>query len=121
MFERIKALMHRWHDLHEVDALTDRELEDLGMTRDQMRALVTMPADVPDRVLAMAAIFGLSPDEVKRDHAVWLDVLECCGHCQDRGACALVLERGELSRPRDCGFCANAGEFTLLAAEKAAA
>lgn len=115
MFDRIKTLLHRWHDLAEVAALTDHELDDLGMTRDQIERFVRMPADVPDRVRAMAEIFGLSAAEVQRDHDAWVDLLQTCGTCRDRGACGLVLERGELSRPQDCGFCLNAPRFAAAA------
>lgn len=111
MFDRVKALIARWQELKEIDALTDRDLDDLGMSREQVRAFARMPHDVPDRVLAMARIFGLSEAEVKADHARWLELLETCGHCGDRGACTLVLERGELTRPQECGFCLNAGSF----------
>ena len=111
MFERMKALIARWNELREVSALTDRDLVDLGMSRAQVEAFVRMPHDVPDRVLAMAEIFGLSETEVQADHAQWLELLETCGTCQDRGACKLVLERGELSRPQDCSFCLNAPCF----------
>ena len=30
MFDRIRALLDRWHDLKSVDALSDRDLDDLG-------------------------------------------------------------------------------------------
>lgn len=111
MFDRIKALITRWHDLRDVDALSDRDLADLGMSRAQVTAFARMPQDVPDRVLAMARIFGLDEVAVKANHAEWLQLLETCGPCQDRGACALVLERGDLARPRECGFCRNAPHF----------
>lgn len=116
MFERIKMLLHRWHDLAEVSALSDRELDDLGMTRDQVERFVRMPADVPSRVAAMGEIFGLSATDLQRDHFAWVELLETCSTCRDRGACALVLERGELSRPQDCGFCLNAPVFEATAA-----
>ena len=111
MFNRIKALIERWHEVREVSALTDRDLNDLGMSRAQVEAFVRMPHDVPDRVIAMARIFGLDEAEVKENHAEWLDLLEVCGSCADRGACSLVLERGDLSRPQDCGFCLNHAAF----------
>ena len=116
MFDRIKTLLHRWHDLAEVSALSDRDLDDLGMTRDQVERFVRMPADVPDRVAAMGEIFGISAEELKRDHNTWLDLLQTCGTCHERGACAHVLERGALSRPQDCGFCPNAAAFTAAVA-----
>lgn len=114
MFERIKSLLHRWHDLAEVERLTDRELDDLGVSRHQLRALAALPADVPSRVTAMAGLFGVSEADLRRDHGTWLDLLEGCGQCKDRGACALVLEREGLSRPQDAAFCPNARSFRDL-------
>ena len=38
MFDRIKALTHRWQDLKEIAQLSQRDLDDLGMTRDQVEA-----------------------------------------------------------------------------------
>jgi hypothetical protein len=116
MFDRIKALMHRWQDLKEVSQLSDRDLDDLGMTRGQVEAFVRMPHDVPDRVLAMAEIFGLSEDQVKADHAAYTDLLYTCGQCKERGACRLVLDRGDLSRPSDAEFCLNKSTFESQAA-----
>lgn len=115
MFERLRTALQRWHDLKEVSALSDRDLDDIGISRDQLEQWVRMPADVPDRVVAMAAIFGLTEEELRRDEALWRDLVCTCGQCHDRGACALVLERGDLSRPRDCGFCLNAATFHGLA------
>ena len=115
MFDRIKSLIDRWNEVREVSALTDRDLSDLGMSRGQVEAFVRMPHDVPDRVLAMAAIFGLSETEVKANHGEWLELLETCGTCHDRGACKLVLERGELTRPSECAFCLNAHAFDAKA------
>ena len=111
MFQRIKTLLHRWHDLAEVSALSDRELDDLGMTRDQLRAFLSMPKDIGQRVTAMAAIFGVSEVELKRDHSQWLDLLTVCGHCADRAACASELAKGEAAHAADCGFCGNRESF----------
>jgi hypothetical protein len=120
MFDRIRALIVRWHELKEIEALSERDLDDLGMTRDQVRAFAAMPPDVPDRVAAMGAIFGLNPAELKANHALWLDLLETCGGCGDRGACGLVLAKGDLGRAADCSFCRNRVTFEGLAARSAA-
>jgi hypothetical protein len=120
MFDRIKALLQRWQEVKEIEALTDRDLDDLGMSRDQIRAFAAMPRDVADRVSAMGAIFGIPAAELRRDHAQWLDLLETCGHCGDRGACAVALAQGDLTHPRDCGFCPNRAAFAALAQPRAA-
>ncbi|MEZ5797948.1 MAG: DUF6455 family protein [Paracoccaceae bacterium] len=116
MFDRIKTLLSRWHEIKEVEALSDRDLADLGLSRDQLRDFIAMPHDVADRVAAMGRIFGLSEATLQRDHAQWVDILSTCGHCADRGACALVLSKGQLSRPADATFCPNHDTFTGLSA-----
>lgn len=114
MFERIRALIARWQELKEVDSLSDRDLDDLGMTRDQVRAFALMPEDVQDRVTAMGRIFGISEADLKRDHAMWIELLESCGQCYDRGACGLALAQSDLTRAADCGFCRNRDNFTAM-------
>lgn len=111
MFERIRALVERAHALQEVAELSERELDDLGMTRSQIEAFVSMPKDVPDRVEAMAKIFGLSSEQIKQDQDAYNDLLYTCGQCPDRKACRQVLDRGALSRPHDADFCLNKRAF----------
>ena len=119
MFERIKALMDRWGELKEVDRLSEHELDDLGMTRDQLRAFVQMPHDVGERVRHMGEIFGLSAEELQMNHEQWLEILSTCGQCTHRRECGQVLaKRG--AQPEECGFCLNAGTFAAEAARPAA-
>ncbi|WGV16128.1 DUF1127 domain-containing protein [Fuscovulum ytuae] len=112
MLARIRALIDRWQQLKTVDALTDRDLADLGMTRRQVEDFIRMPPDVPDRVARMAAIFGLSEAEVKANHAEYLEILGTCAHCRERGTCSLILARWEIARPAEATFCPNAGTYS---------
>ncbi len=115
MFDRIKTLINRWNALKEVEALSEHELDDLGMTRDQVRRFVQMPADIADRVKHMAAIFGLSEADLHKDHEAYVALLETCGTCQDRRACSRVLGLGDAARPEMCSFCLNAESFASAA------
>lgn len=114
MFARIRALIDRLHDVQEVDALSDRDLDDLGMSREQVLAFLHMPRDITDRVTAMGAIFGLSQVELKRDHALWVEILSTCGHCADRSACAKLLAKGDQAQATEATFCANRDAFADL-------
>jgi hypothetical protein len=116
MFERIRALMNRLHEVQEVHSLSDRDLDDLGMSREQVLGFLKMPRDISERVTAMSQIFGVSELELKRDHSQWVDLLTVCGHCADRAACAHVLAKGEAAKPSEAQFCGNRGTFTDLAA-----
>lgn len=111
MIEAIKAVIDRWREEKAVEALTDRDLSDLGMTRDQVLHFLRMPAHTPERVLAMGKVFGLSEGTLKRDHSEWMDLVEVCAMCRDGGACALLLEKGDLANPRDAAFCPNHQSF----------
>lgn len=116
MFERIRALIDRLHEVQEVNSLSDRDLDDLGMSREQVLDFLKMPRDIGERVSAMGKIFGLSQAELKRDHALWVEILSTCGHCADRAACAKLLATGDTAQPGEATFCANRGTFADLAA-----
>lgn len=116
MLERLRELSARWREIKEVGALSDRDLDDLGMSRAQVEAFVRMPRDTADRMAYMAANFGITEDDLKADYAAYLELLGTCGHCQDRAACAVVLAKGDLARPSDCAFCPNASAFAGMAA-----
>lgn len=114
MFDRIRSLIQRLHEVSEVNALTDRELDDLGMSRTQVLDFLRMPRDITERVTAMGAIFGIPEVELKRDHAQWIDLLSVCGHCADRGTCARVLAKADETDPATIDFCGNRETFAAL-------
>ena len=118
MFERIRSLLDRLHEVQEVNALSDRDLDDLGMSREQVLDFVRMPRDITERVNAMGAIFGVSEADLKRDHAQWVDILSTCGHCTSRSACSHALADAA-TQPADCTFCGNRAVFADLASHSA--
>ena len=115
MFDRIRRLIDRLHEVQEVASLTYRDLADLGMSRDQVLAFLHTPRDIGERVTAMGAIFGLAEAELKRDHALWVALLDTCGHCTDRAACARLPGGAGPAAPAEAGFCANRDTFGDLA------
>jgi Family of unknown function (DUF6455)/Domain of unknown function (DUF1127) len=116
MFDRIRNLIDRLHEVQEVNSLSDRDLDDLGMSREQVLGFLRMPRDISERVTAMGRIFGVSEVELKRDHAQWVDLLTVCGHCADRAACAHLLAKGQAAQTTEAQFCSNSGSFADLAA-----
>jgi uncharacterized protein YjiS (DUF1127 family) len=120
MFDRIKTLMTRWQDAKEIDALSERDLDDLGMTRDQVLAFSRMPADIADRVTHMAAIFGLSDADLRRNQQDYRDILSTCSTCRDRAKCSHLLGRGADAVASEASFCLNAEVFEARAAQPAA-
>lgn len=117
MFNRIRTLIDRLHEVQEINALSDRDLDDLGMSREQVLGFLRMPRDISERVTAMGRIFGISELELKRDHAQWVDLLTVCGHCADRAACTHVLAKGSAAQPAEAHFCGNRAVFGTLAAQ----
>jgi len=107
MFNRIRALIDRLHEVQEVNSLSDRELDDLGLSREQVLGFLKMPHDISERVTAMGRIFGIPEVDLKRNHGQWVDLLTVCGHCSDRAACARVLATGAAARPSEVEFCGN--------------
>lgn len=115
MFDRIKSFLDHWHEVREAENLSDRDLADIGLSRDQLRHFLEMPEDVEDRVTRMAAVFGLTPDEIRANHAGWVELLEVCGGCTERRACGRVLDQGDAARAEDCNFCRNRASFLAMA------
>jgi hypothetical protein len=120
MFERIREWRARARTVDDVAALSERELADLGLGRDQAMRLAAAPADTADRMERMAAIFGVSAEAVHRDHGTLVALAETCAGCTERGACASVLALEETApgtvSDAECGFCANAADYRLLRA-----
>ncbi|AXQ95012.1 hypothetical protein LV780_00465 [Cereibacter azotoformans] len=115
MLDRVRAFFDRWHRLQEVHAMTDRDLEDLGITRWQMEQFARMPEHVGDRLLQMAQVFGLDPAEVQHAYADYLELLEVCRHCGSTRLCQCRLAEADRLAPADCGFCPNAATYELMA------
>lgn len=118
MFHRIRNLIDRLHAVQEVNALSNQDLDDIGMSREQVLDFLNMPRDINERIIAMGRIFGISELELKRDHLQWVDLLTVCGHCADRGACARVLSKGDAARPSEAHFCGNRASFSTLATQE---
>lgn len=111
MFERIRHLMRKYRDLSEIAALSDRELADLGVSRDQAVSLASIPDDVAGRVTAMARIFGISETELLRDRAEWVELIETCGHCATLAECRRFMAGGARGGPGAVDFCPNKAHF----------
>ena len=120
MFDRIKTLMTRWQDAKEIDAMSARELDDLGMTRDQVRAFSRLPADIAGRVAHMASIFGVSAAELQRNNQAYHEILSTCSTCRDRTKCSQLLAQGDVASVQEAAFCLNAEVFEAHSAKPVA-
>lgn len=107
MRERIQAIFDYWRQQRELAKLDERELGDLGLSRDQLHLLANAPATLPDRVAAMARVFGLTEAEIKREYGTYLELLTACATCGATRHCHEALAHAETLHPADCGFCPN--------------
>lgn len=115
MMERLRNLLHRWRSLDELDKLGERELADLGLSRYELEELVTMSPEVPERMARMAAVFGLTVEDIRALRNEYLELLENCGHCEAVGQCRHMLDAGT-AQPGNVGFCPNAAFYRAKAA-----
>lgn len=116
MLERVRRFFAMATDVDEVELLSDRELADLGLSRDQARNLARLPDDVPGRIAAMGRIFGLTEADLVRDRGEWEELLLTCNACREQGACRRLLARADTADPTEASFCPNAGRFAFASA-----
>jgi len=111
VIERLRTIARRHRDLRELSGLSDRELIDLGVTRDQAMTLATLPDDVPGRVAAMGQVFGVGEAELHHNRDAWNAMLETCAHCGALPACRRLMTEDHKSATAAVEFCPNAGAF----------
>jgi uncharacterized protein YjiS (DUF1127 family) len=69
MLEKFRQFVKHYRELQEIDQLGPEELDDLGLTRDELKLLVQAPEKVTERQMAMAARFGLTADDFSQQPA----------------------------------------------------
>ena len=93
--------------------LAGLETTDFGVARSDALDLLDGRSDARERLLAMAARFGLSAEDIDRDRQTSVDIARACGRCRTERIC-----RDYLAGKRDlspCGFCPNAERYAELA------
>lgn len=121
--ERFLRLFRLSRDVHEIDALSDRDLADLGVSRIEALQLASLPDDVPVRVREMATLFGIPSAELLADRRLWHELLHSCNQCADVALCHRLIARPEPEEPVDTAsltFCPNRATFERLSQALAA-
>lgn len=113
MLDRIRNLIARHRSLAEVRMLSDRDLSDLGISRDQAINLAAIPPAVPARLLTMAAFFGRPRADLTRDRGTWDQMLTTCQGCGELSACRRLLARADTADVTEAAFCPNAATLAL--------
>lgn len=105
MFNLTKTQARR-RDLDEIAALDDRDLTDIGITREALEYLVEVEPAVYGRMSRMAALHGLTPADLQQDRADLTHLVQTCDHCRSKGRCESTLARVGV-QAEDTGFCPN--------------
>jgi uncharacterized protein YjiS (DUF1127 family) len=111
--DHLKAAHDRRRQLQEIDALDDRAIEELGLTREELREVITVSAEVRERMAAMAARHGLDRTRLEDLRQDYVHLLDVCAHCDAAGKCAEYLA-DESRGPTAAGFCPNHADYLAL-------
>lgn len=118
MLERLKAMVEHHREHLEIAQMSDRDLDDLGLTREQLIHVVDTPEDVSRRMLQMAKRHGISEEELEAYRQDFAQLLETCDHCHSAGKCGRFL--ADPSQPATAAtFCPNHAEYLALVGERA--
>ena len=117
MLEALKDKLQRRRDLREVEAMTETDLADIGLSRAELEDMVTTDGTVVARQMEMAwrhgvtnQIFGLA----RHDH---VEIVRRCRDCGATDECRSFL--ADPSRPAsEATFCPNAKAYDALAATR---
>ena len=103
----LQQYLRRYRDREAIAAMSGRELDDLGLSREQALRFADMSPDVPRRVIAMAQVFGVTEDDLRKDDSTWLQMLETCEDCEALNACRRFLMLEDFVTAEQAGFCPN--------------
>lgn len=88
---------------------------DLAITPYELQEAASQPADVPDRMQAMARVFGVPEQFRQLPRPQLQDLARQCAGCRNRTRCSKTLARSASAVQQDCGFCPNAVTYQSLA------
>jgi hypothetical protein len=115
MFDRLTALLDRSRTLRELCAMGERDLDDIGVSRGELEAVVTAPPQVTERMLAMAARHGVGQHELAGHNSDFAGMIESCRSCESLGACRGFLA-DPAADPARAVFCPNHATYDALCA-----
>ena len=83
-------------------------VNELHLTRGEMRKIANMPAEQVERMEAMAGLFDVNVDSL-RASGEQVEVARRCAYCGENGACKSALAKG--ASAEDMAFCPNASTY----------
>jgi uncharacterized protein YjiS (DUF1127 family) len=109
----IAEKFHHGQGFRELAALTDRQLEEIGLQRSELVLAVAGTTDAPERVGMMASKLGINSEALAGRRPLLDTMVKRCALCRSKAFCAWWLaEGGGDDAYRD--FCPNAGAFVEL-------
>lgn len=101
----------------ELAALDDRQLEDLGLTRDELVLAVAGAAEAPERVGMMAGRLGIEPAAFETRRSMLNEMVRRCAACRTKVILRLVA-RGRRRGGRVPGVLPECGPLHRAAARR---
>lgn len=111
--EHLHAAQEHRRELREIEAMDERALDEIGLSRSALRRVVETPEAVTERMTAMARRHGLDPDKLDLYREDFAHLLDTCAHCHATGTCARFLADPE-GGPYAAGFCPNHADYLAL-------
>ena len=107
----IRAFLRRRRAERQVRSEQEAFLADLGLNRQALDSLAHAPADVPDRMAAMAAEMGLTREALRQDEVTYGQALLRCAGCEMGESCSksLALRQAMPEQAREA--CPNRAEW----------
>ncbi len=115
MFEHLKEKLAQGREVREIEAMDARELDEIGLSRDDLISVAQTPNAVRERMEAMAAVHGVSASILNENRVDYVELLAKCRHCGQTAHCADFL--GDARAAGDgADFCPNHSDYVALAA-----
>ena len=108
--DKVSDWFRRQHEREYLQSSNSMELSDAGISRSDFMTALTAPPDTRERMMSMAASFGLPSEAIDKDRWLALDTARACAQCGDRAACKRWLNGHEDTLEPD-DFCPNAARY----------
>lgn len=110
----LKDMRERRRAVREVDTLSPRDLEEVGLTRGELRELVQTPGEIITRQMEMAFRHGLTDRDFAKHRHDYAAMVLICRDCRSVDTCRHFLAAPNAPLT-EATFCPNAESYRDLA------
>lgn len=114
MFERIKKWQAQTREFAKINRMSDVDLHDMGVSRNELQSIVGIGAEVDTRQMAMAHRHGLDSFDLRRHPQDLIASNQACAKCGHVGECASYLA-SDAPAVDSATFCPNYELYQQLA------